>query len=238
MKYILLLTFAICLASCNSKGETATATTYPDVKVVGAMKNVMWKGELEGSILLDTITNKEGLYGLGPESYLTGELLIINGTSYLSKVNSDTTMTVTSTYEVSAPFFVYTNVTDWYEINLPASVKTIKDIEDFVSERTKEAKRPFAFRLEGTVSKAEIHIQNLPRDTKVSSPQEAHQGQTNYTLQDEEVEIIGFFSIMHKGIFTHHDSNIHLHLITKDQSKMGHLDNLTIDNLKLFLPKK
>ena len=144
MKYILLLTFAICLASCNSKGETATPTTYPDVKVVGAMKNVMWKGELEGSILLDTITNKKGLYGLGPESYLTGELLIVNGTSYLSKVSSDTTMTVTPTYDVSAPFFVYTNVTDWYEINLPASVKTIKDIEDFVSERTKEAKRPFA----------------------------------------------------------------------------------------------
>lgn len=238
MKYILLLTFAICLASCNSKGETATPTTYPDVKVVGAMKNVMWKGELEGSILLDTITNKKGLYGLGPESYLTGELLIVNGTSYLSKVSSDTTMTVTPTYDVSAPFFVYTNVTDWYEINLPASVKTIKDIEDFVSERTKEAKRPFAIKLEGTVSKAEIHIQNLPRDTKVSSPQEAHQGQTNYTLQDEQVEIIGFFSTIHKGIFTHHDSNIHLHLITKDTSKMGHLDNLEIDRLTLFLPKK
>lgn len=238
MKYILLLTFAICLASCNSKGETATPTTYPDVKVVGAMKNVMWKGELEGSILLDTITNKKGLYGLGPESYLTGELLIVNGTSYLSKVSSDTTMTVTPTYKVSAPFFVYTNVRDWYEINLPASVKTIKDIEDFVSERTKEAKRPFAIKLEGTVSKAEIHIQNLPRGTKVSSPQEAHQGQTNYTLQDEQVEIIGFFSTMHKGIFTHHDSNIHLHLITKDTSKMGHLDNLEIDRLTLFLPKK
>ena len=68
MKYILLLTFAICLASCNSKGETGTATTYPDVKVVGAIKNVMWKGELEGSILLDALTNKKGLYGLGPES--------------------------------------------------------------------------------------------------------------------------------------------------------------------------
>ncbi|WP_038600598.1 acetolactate decarboxylase [Dokdonia sp. MED134] len=238
MKYILLLAFTICLASCNSKGETATSTTYPDVKVVGAMKNVMWKGELEGSILLDTITNKKGLYGLGPESYLTGELLIVNSTSYLSKVSSDTAMTVTPTYDVSAPFFVYTNVTDWYEINLPASVKTIKDIEDFVSERTKEAKRPFAFKLEGTVSKAEIHIQNLPRGTKVSSPQEAHQGQTNYTLQDEQVEIIGFFSTMHKGIFTHHDSNIHLHLITKDESKMGHLDNLDIDRLTLFLPKK
>ena len=60
-------------------------------------------------------------------------------------------MTVTPTYDVSAPFFVYTNVTDWYEINLPASVKTIKDIEDFVSERTKEAKRPFAFKLEKLV---------------------------------------------------------------------------------------
>ena len=39
----------------------------------------MWKGELSGTINLDTISNKKGLYGLGPESYLTGELLINNG---------------------------------------------------------------------------------------------------------------------------------------------------------------
>lgn len=211
---------------------------YPDINIVGAMKKVMWKGELHGTINLDTISNKKGLYGIGPVSYLTGELLINDGISYVSKATSDSTMIVEKNFKVSAPFFVYANVNEWKEIELRPEIKTIQDIEELVDENTTNLKRPFAFKLSGKVSKAIIHIQNLPKGTKVSSPAEAHQGQTNYELKNESVEIIGFFSTEHKGIFTHHDSNIHLHLITKDESKMGHLDKLEIENMKLYLPKK
>ena len=78
----------------------------------------------------------------------------------------------------------------------------------------------------------------MPEGTKVSSPDEAHQGQTNYNIANENAEIIGFFSTEHKGVFTHHDSFLHMHLITKDESKMGHLDELEIGEMKLYLPKK
>lgn len=224
---------------CNSdKKKISSDETYSDINIVGAMKNVMWKGELGGSINLDTISNKKGLYAIGPESYLTGELLINDGQSYVSKVTSDSTMTVEKTFDVSAPFLVYANVTEWNQIELASNIKSIKDIEKLVDEKTTDFKRPFAFKLTGRISKAIIHIQNLPKGTNVSSPKEAHEGQTNYELKNEEVIIIGFFSTEHKGIFTHHDSNIHLHLITKDESKMGHLDELEIENMKLYLPKK
>ncbi|EDP97861.1 acetolactate decarboxylase [Kordia algicida OT-1] len=227
-----------CVIGCNSSSKEKTATIYKDVKIVSAMKNVMWKGELQGKINLDTIADKNGLYGIGPVSYLSGELLINNGNSYVSKVTSDTTMIVEKDFKVTAPFFVYANVTEWTQIELPSNIKTVKDIEAFVDEKTKTFKRPFAFKLAGTLKTATIHIQNLPKGTKVSSPTEAHQGQVNYQLENEEVEIIGFFSTEHKGIFTHHDANIHLHLITKNEDKMGHLDAVTIDKMTLFLPKK
>jgi len=229
------------LMSCNStpKEKNAKETeTYSDIKIVGAMKNVMWKGELGSSIDLDTISDKNGLYGLGPVSYLTGELLINNGKSYVSKVTSDSTMTVEKTFETSAPFLVYGNVNEWDEIDLPSNLKTIQDLEKFVDNKTTEFKRPFAFKLIGQVSSAIIHIQNLSEGTKVSSPAEAHQGQTNYNIENEDAEIIGFFSTKHKGVFTHHDSFLHMHLITKDESKMGHLDELEIGEMKLYLPKK
>ena len=181
------------LMSCNStpkeKNEEETAT-YSDIKIVGAMKNVMWKGELGSSINLDTISDKNGLYGLGPVSYLTGELLINNGNSYVSKVTSDSTMTVDKTYKTTAPFFVYGNVTEWNEMELPVDIKTIKDLEKFIDDKTTESKRPFAFKLIGQVSSAIIHIQNLPEGAKVSSPEEAHQGQTNYNIANENVEVI------------------------------------------------
>ena len=239
IKKVIIGILTIGIFSCNSdKKKTTSNETYSDINIVGAMKNVMWKGELGGSVHLDTISNKKGLYGLGPESYLTGEILINDGNSYVSKVTSDSTMTVEKTYDISAPFLVYANVNEWNEIELTSNIKTIKDIENLIDRKTIDFKRPFAFKLTGKISKAIIHIQNLPEGTKVSSPEEAHKGQTNYELKDEEATIIGFFSTEHKGVFTHHDSNIHLHLITKNESKMGHLDEVEIEKMKLYLPKK
>ncbi len=238
IKKILIGILTIGTFACNSnEKKTNSNETNSDINIVDAMKNVMWKGELSGSINLDTISNKKGLYGLGPKSYLTGELLINDGQSYVSRVTSDSTMAVQKTFSVSAPFFVYTNATKWSEIELGSETKSIKDIEKLVEEKTINLKRPFAFKLIGKVSMAVIHIQNLPQGTKVTSPTEAHQGQTNYELKNEEVTIIGFFSTEHRGVFTHHDSNTHMHLITNNESKMGHLDEVEIENMKLYLPK-
>lgn len=237
LKKIILTLLTISLINCNSKTkEIKTEDTYSNVKVIGAMKDVMWKGELGPKINLDTISDKKGLYGLGPESFLSGELLINDGKSYVSKVTSDSTMHVDKTFNASAPFFVYAHVNEWKTFDLASHIKTIEDLESFIDQNTLNNKRPLAFKLNGKVSEAVIHIQNLPKGTKVSSPDEAHQGQINYTLNDENVEIIGFFSTEHKGIFTHHDSFIHMHLVSKDETKMGHLDHVKFENMTLYLP--
>jgi len=237
--------FITIIAACTivvlSVGCAATIEkNQPDttVQVVGAMRNVMWKGDLQGTIALDAIANKKHLYGLGPVEYLAGELLIVDGKSYKSTVVSETEMRVEETFAVKAPFFVYANVPDWKEQPLPDSIRTISQLEAFLDQATKQAKRPFAFRLEATVDSALIHIVNLPRGTQVSSPDEAHEGQVNYSLQNQDVEIVGFFSTEHKAVFTHHDTFLHMHLITKDKKQMGHLDDLHLrpGTVKLYLP--
>jgi Heavy metal binding domain/Alpha-acetolactate decarboxylase len=101
------------------KADKITAKANSNVKIAGAMMNVMHKGELFGTILLDTIKNKKHLFGLGPIEYLKGEVLIVDGHSYISKVASDNTMTVDENYNVKAPFFVYENVEKWKQVNLP-----------------------------------------------------------------------------------------------------------------------
>ncbi len=234
LAYIILILFCF---SCKSNTEEKQSNTYSDVVSVAAMKDVMWKGELFSKIKLDTIKPKNGLYGLGPEAYLRGEIVINNGKTYVSRILTDSTMAVNEISNAEAPFFVYANVTKWSKIKLPSSVKSIKDLESFIDNNTKDQKRPFAFKLDGSISKATIHIQNLPKGTKVSSPKEAHQGQINYQLESEDVEIIGFFSTEHQGIFTHHDSFLHMHLISKDKTKMGHLDDVVFNEMSLLLPK-
>ncbi len=89
------------------------------------MKNVLWKGQLYGNIHLDTMANKNNLYGLGPVEYLSGEILLINGKSYKSTVVSDAAMKVEETYDIKAPFFGYANIAQWVKKSLPDSVHTV-----------------------------------------------------------------------------------------------------------------
>lgn len=221
-------------------GCTSTVKEARDgVTVVGQMSSVMRKGQLAGSIDLDTMTNKVSLYGLGPVEYLRGELLIMDGKSYKSVVTSDTTMRVDETYAVKAPFFAFANISKWAEHRVPDSIQTVFELERYVGILARDSPIPFLFRLSGTVAKATIHIVNLPvGGTPVGLPEESHKGRRNYNLYNEPVEIIGFFSKKHKGIFTHHDTFLHMHLITTDFKKMGHLDavQFTAGAMKLYLP--
>ena len=81
---------------------------------------------------------------------------------------------------------------------------------------------------------------NLPKGAKVSTPDDAHQGQKKYYIHNTPVEIVGFFSTKHQSVFTHHDTFLHMHLITKDKSKMGHLDTVLLKKgaMQLSLPQQ
>lgn len=231
---------AVLLGGCTTaeREEPVSDATYRDVQYAGAMKDVKRGGKLAGVISLDTIQDRVGLYGLGPESYLKGELTIYDGQIYLSHVLTDSTMTVEQVTSVQAPFFVYGNVTEWEKVELPDSVRTIRTLEVFLDAMTKDRKRPFAFRLSGTVAHALIHIQNLPEGTEVHSPRDASIGQVKYPLANVDADIVGFFSTEHQGVFTHHDSFLHMHLLSKDRKLMGHLDELEFrsESVELFLP--
>ena len=53
-----------------------------------------------------------------------------------------------------------------------------------------------------------------------------------------DVEILGFFSKQHEGVFTHNGSNTHMHFRTDDVSLAGHVDGIFLgENMTLKLPK-
>ena len=228
MLFVGLLTFTNC-----SRSAKPVST---EVTVVGAMRNVMMKGQLYGTLKLDTIPNKSHLYGLGPLEYLTGEVLIVDGHAYKSTVKNDSSMLVEESFDLKTPFFVYANVNDWSQQVLPDSVVSLKQLEQYLDQLSKNHRAPIVFKMEGIVKSAKIHVVNLPVGSEVNAPQDAHVGQRNFKIENEKVEIVGFFSRKHKAIFTHHNSFLHTHLITADKTKMGHLDEVTLQKgAKFFL---
>lgn len=198
------------------------------VVVTGAMRNTMFNGQLAGLIGMDSLA-RPGMYGLGPLDHLRGEVMLWDGVPFTSHATSDSTMSVVIDRMASAPFFVHAPVTGWMEVPIPDSITHLPQLDAFLTARYAGEGRPLAFTLSGRVAHAEIHVMDLPPGSVVRSPDDAHQGRKTHVRNVIDADLLGFFSTRHKAVFTHHDTNIHMHLISKDRAWMGHVDALAFD---------
>ncbi len=228
MKHIhfraLLCSIMVALLTGCAPAQTRTSV----VRITGAMRNTMFNGQLAGLIAIDSIA-KPGTYGLGPLEYLRGELLVIDGHCYVATATSDSTMMVTEQRDVSAPFFVHQRVNTWTLVALPDSVIDLATLDAFLTTAYGMLGAPFAFKLTGTFTDVDAHIVDVPPGTEVHGPDDAHRGNKSYHLSGAVVEAVGFFSTRHKAVFTHHDTNIHVHAITVDRKWMGHVEELRFE---------
>ena len=220
--------FVIFLVSCNSSTSTSS------VKVVGEMRDVMWKGELKGKITTDSL-NTEQTYGLGPVEFLKGEILLIEGQSYVSKVVDSISHEVNKVPSVSAPFFVYSSNSNFKVVEFNRENYTLKELEDYINLIYIDYDQPLIIRIDGIFDNIKVHSVNLPEGKKVSSPDEAHQGLTQYDFKNISGSLIGFFSRQHKAVFTHHDSFFHAHFISDDREVLGHIDETDFNSSKVTL---
>ena len=237
----LLLYAALLLPHCDpNRALPGTTEPYGDAEptVVGNLRATLRDGQLGGLIALDTITDRNGLYGLGPAENLRGELMLFDGVGYRSEVIDGARMRVTNTLNVRAPYFVYTHQRSWSGYALPQHVRTLPQLIAFVGRLRLGYAPATVFRLTGRVAQATVHVPNLvPSSTPIYAV-EAHRGQQRYALKDVEANLLGFFSTHDRGVFTDEDSDGHVHLITRDRQWMGHLDSVVLgENMQLFLPE-
>lgn len=67
------------------------------------------------------------------------------------------------------------------------------------------------------------------------SPEEAYKVRKSYSIKNEEVSVIMFFSTEHKTIFTHHNTYLHTRRSTTDKSQIGHCDEMKFGSKKVKL---
>lgn len=202
------------------------------------MKDVKWKGELQGKLLLDSLPGGLALYGMGPLAFLRGEIMVYDGRSYVARVQPDSSIQVKEESHVEAPFFGYAVIPAWKSMNLPDTVWNLSQLQTWLGTLNFNRGAAFMFRMEGQIQEARIHVVNLPEGSQVPSPEDANRGKVDYVLNQDIISIIGFYSTRHRGIFTHHNSYLHLHLLSADKQKMGHVDGLRFDpkHMRIFLP--
>ncbi len=212
-----------------------------EVRYDGQMRKVMQDGDLSAAIDLRKLAKMKDLYALGPLDGLKGEVTIWDGKPSVARIR-DGKVAISDSFEHKACFLVYAEVKSWQEVAIPDEIKDEKQLEEFVkgagAEAGIEVKRPFPFLVKAAPKKVTLHVVNKTDDSPHTK--ESHEKiKLRFSVENEAVQIVGFYSDSHHGVFTHHTTNIHMHAITDDGKQSGHVETIQFGKGgKLLLPKR
>lgn len=211
------------------------------VKWAGALRNVHQGLDFSGKIDLPPLGELPHLYAVGPLEELRGEVTIWDGKPLISRINNGT-LKVDNVLTGKLCFLVYGQAQDWKRIKIGSSL-TLPEVDDVIKrEATKhgiDTNPPFPFLIEGTAKSARYHVMNRTDSAPPTPGPSAHENaKVHFTVENTPVQLLGFYSEHHQGIFTHHSSFVHMHIKTSDDESAGHLEEIELlPGARLLLPE-
>ena len=144
----------------------------------------------------------------------------------------DSALNFDQSFDKKATLLVYAAVEEWNRIPNPLAVVNREHLDQYIQQAAVDSKvdanRPFPFLIEGTVQSLEWHVINWKDgDTEHSHEKHIRSGLFG-KIENEAMEVLGFYSNSHHAIFTHHTTNMHMHIKTSDGELAGHIDDLTL----------
>jgi len=206
-----------------------TANAQVSVKVHGAMSQIMRKGDLSAAVDIDTLA-RQHLFALGPVAGLKGEIMVVDGTVYTSVRSGDTIQNVATIPK--AAMLVYSYVSEWKQLEKKVTISNLRDLEKMVEHSAKEGgvdtAQPFVFMVEAKAKRAGYHV--IHWEDGIKHTLDNHkQFAIHKEEKEQDVILLGFYSKHHHSIFTHHSTNMHVHILSRSRGIAGHLDDIQIE---------
>jgi len=249
--FVASIMFALVLMVNVSTGGEPTKDGL--VEYIGAQKNMFETGKAEGVLNLKFFQGKENMYAVGPAALLNGEITILNSKPYVAKVREND-YHVDNTLSHDALFIVWAQVPRWKDIPVTESVNTYVQLQNFVEDQAAalgmDTSKPIPFQFSGTPVEIVWHINCDKTDNKPITRELFAKSKAIYTMKNEPVDLIGFYSERHYGIFISQyapaikpgsgDKNaVHMHLISRTTKATGHIDDITLGKgMTLRLPDR
>ena len=215
----------------------------PEVQFFGALKDMMMHSDISSKAKLADHSGQKGMWGLGAVAGLQGEVFIENGTPWVSHVNRDdlNDVVVESDASAEATLLVAARVDAWSSMALPRKVRTQEEFEAFLLDAAQDAglevESPFPFRLTGTFTDLQWHVVNWKEGDLEHTCEKHKTTGPHGVLPSMEGEVLGFHSLHHHRIFTHHSTNVHMHVKSASGDLVAHVDGLTLaKGVTLWLP--
>ncbi len=231
------LLFAALLCVCCQ-----TSPSHFEVHHRGALHTMMHEGDLRATIALDTLQSLPHLYALGAVENLKGEVLIYDSQPLISAVK-DGAVTIARDFEHKAALLVYAQINNWREIEINEELQDANALEAFVVKAAKarglNVSEPFPFLIVGAAPRVDWHVIDWAEGDTLHTHERHKASGLHGRLEHQAVNLLGFYSDQHQGIFTHRGSNMHLHVKTAGGDFAAHVDEVELHGaMSLFLPQE
>jgi len=223
---------------------------HATVQYRGSQADLFRTGRADRAITLSELPSSPALHALGPCEHLDGEITVLHGKPHVSRVREGGYQ-VEHGFDHGAIFLVWAQQSAWQDLPVPASVSNYLELQTFVRDaaagRGIDTSHAFPFLLAGTPVELVWHI-NVDRTGGQPFTRELFQrSKESYVLRREAVEIVGFYSEQHGGVFISayapalradqgEHNFMHIHFVSRDSRATGHIDDLRLDGMTLRLP--
>ena len=220
-----------------------TATLAQDLRVHGNFRHMMHTGETGGTIALDPLATPSA-WGVGATAGLRGEVVIRDGAVLVSRGDDAQARVTPPQPGEQAVILAYGTVTDWKSVPLPHDMAPDR-LTHFVEMQARSFGRDseggFPIRIEGSFPQLVWHV--VTGEAPAHGAQSSHdagQGaghggghansRSGMNLYDEagaSGEIIGVYTgAALEGIASHPGERLHLHFVSADGTRSGHVDEV------------
>ena len=161
-------------------------------------------GKAKEPISLSRFGGVESLYAIGPLERGRGEVSIYDSVPLISEVH-DSRTNVSVDFSRRAAFLVYAIVENWRRVTLRKLIDGEQQLEEqllpFAVESGIDVDLPFPFLIHCHITQATFHVLRNQSEGEYS-PEVHEKAKVRFPIIDQSVEIIGFYSRRHRGVFT------------------------------------
>ncbi|HIG12278.1 MAG: hypothetical protein ABGY71_10380 [bacterium] len=237
MKLLLSAALALFLGACQAPSRAVEIQSW------GELRTVLREGKTEGRVALAAAAEPE-LYGLGAVAGLRGEVLVNDGVVWVSCATAPDAVGPARQPEEGeeATILILAKVSEWATSELGAMASMV-DLEAALRAAGEAAgydtTKPFPFLIEGTAAGLSLHVLNgaCPMASNNPDPERApYVAELDHT----QIALMGFYAENMAGVMTHHDSALHVHVLTTGSLPVvGHVDELQlVRGARLQVPRR
>lgn len=240
-----LMLVAAFLLACRTGGVPTDAPApapSPEVEVHGALREMMHEGRTGPVVEVARATGTPEVLAVGALAHLAGEVTVLDGEAWLSYAEADGTARTVHTRAPSdsAALLVVGRLpaAQWVTLEEDLPLEALAGrVAELARARGVDTTRPFPFVVEGPLRDVAWHVV----DGRKLRPGASHREHAAAGVQGQRAQatgvLVGFYSTRHHGIFTHHDSDAHVHVVLPEENASGHLDGVTVGRgARLRLP--